>query len=235
MAPFRSVGLNVKLSVIIPVYNEKETIAEIIAHVKAVCLDKEIVVVDDCSVDGSREILRHLADPDVAVYFHEHNQGKGAAVRTGLAHATGDYVIIQDADLEYNPQEYPRLLAPIEREEADVVYGSRFKGQIRDMTLVQRVGNRFLTLLTNLLYGTSLSDMETCYKLAPRELMQGLTLRSRAFDFEPEVTAKLLKRGCRIVEVPIEYRARSSEDGKKISWTHGFPAAWCLLKYRFVD
>ncbi|MGH2458513.1 MAG: glycosyltransferase family 2 protein [Chloroflexota bacterium] len=224
-----------KLSVIIPVFNEKETIVEIVEHVKAVCLEKEIIVVDDCSVDGSREILQHLTDPAVAVYFHERNQGKGAAVRTGLAHATGDYVIIQDADLEYNPQEYLNLLGPIERGEADVVYGSRFKGQIRDMTLIQRVGNRFLTVLTNLLYRTSLTDMETCYKLAPTRLMQGLTLRSRAFDFEPEVTAKLLKRGCRIVEVPIVYQARSSEDGKKISWTHGFPAAWCLVKYRFVE
>lgn len=224
-----------KLSVIIPVYNEKATIAELIEQVRRVSLDKEIIVVDDCSVDGSREILQAIGAPDVRVYYHEQNRGKGAAVRTGLEHATGDYVIIQDADLEYDPGEYPKLLAPIEGGQADVVYGSRFKGQIRDMTPIQRAGNRFLTLLTNVLYGTSLSDMETCYKLVPRSVMQGLKLRSRAFEFEPEVTAKLLKRGCRIVEIPISYAARANDEGKKINWTHGFPAAWCLIKYRFVD
>lgn len=224
-----------KLSVIIPVYNEQATIAALIEQVKAVALDTEIIVVDDCSVDGSREILQQIGDPEVAVYFHAENRGKGAAVRTGLAHATGDYVIIQDADLEYDPHEYPKLLAPLANGRADVVYGSRFKGQIRDMTLVQRVGNRFLTLLTNVLYGTSLTDMETCYKLAPTKVMQSLTLRSRAFEFEPEVTAKLLKQGCKILEVPITYAARGSDEGKKIGWTHGFPAAWCLIKYRFVD
>lgn len=224
-----------KLSVIIPVYNEKATIAELIEHVRCVSLDKEIIVVDDCSVDGSREILKQIDDPSVAVYYHEQNRGKGAAVRTGIEHATGDYVIIQDADLEYNPQEYYKLLEPITAQLADVVYGSRFKGQMRDMSFVQRVGNRFLTLLTNVLYGTSLTDMETCYKLVPTSVMQGLKLRSRAFDFEPEVTAKLLKRGCRILEVPITYAARGSDEGKKISWTHGFPALWCLIKYRFVD
>lgn len=224
-----------KLSVIIPVYNEKATIAELIEQVKRVPLDKQIIVVDDCSVDGSREILQQAASPQVAVYFHQTNQGKGAAVRTGLEHATGDYVIIQDADLEYDPREYPKLIEPILAGQADVVYGSRFMGQIRDMSLIQRIGNRFLTLLTNLLYGTSLSDMETCYKLAPTKVMRSLKLRSRAFEFEPEVTAKLLKRGCRIVEVPITYTARGAAEGKKISWTHGFPALWCLIKYRFVE
>lgn len=224
-----------KLSVIIPVYNEKATITALLERVRGVAIDKEIIVVDDYSADGSREILARLDDPLVSVYLHDRNQGKGAAVRTGLAHATGEYVIIQDADLEYDPDEYPKLLAPIIEGRADVVYGSRFKGQIHDMTLIQAVGNRFLTLLTNTLYGTSLSDMETCYKLVPTAVMQGLKLRSRSFEFEPEVTAKLLKRGCRILEIPITYSARGSEEGKKISWTHGFPAAWCLIKYRFVD
>jgi glycosyltransferase involved in cell wall biosynthesis len=225
----------VKLSVLIPVYNEKATIAALIEQVRSVPIDKEIIVVDDCSRDGSREVLQCIDAPDVLVYYHEQNQGKGAAVRTGLEHATGDYVIIQDADLEYNPDEYPKLLAPLLAGEADVVYGSRFKGQIRHMTLIQRIGNRFLTLLTNLLYGTSLSDMETCYKVVPTSVMRSLKLRSRAFEFEPEVTAKLLKRGCRILEVPISYTARASSEGKKIDWRHGFPAAWCLIKYRFVD
>ncbi|HLG51858.1 MAG TPA: glycosyltransferase family 2 protein [Chloroflexota bacterium] len=224
-----------KLSVIIPVYNEKETIAAIIERVRCVPIDKEIIVVDDCSVDGSREVLAGLSDPTIAVYFHDQNRGKGAAVRTGLEHATGDYVIIQDADLEYDPADYPRLLEPVLRGEAQIVYGSRFRGEMRDMTLVQRIGNRFLTLVTNLLYGTSLSDMETCYKLVPTEVMRALRLRSRSFEFEPEVTAKLLKRGYRILEVPIRYTARGAAEGKKISWTHGFPALWCLIKYRFVD
>lgn len=224
-----------KLSVIIPVYNEAKTIAELIQRVEAVPIDKDIIVVDDYSADGSRDVLQSLNHPHLSVFYHEKNLGKGAAVRTGIEHATGDYVVIQDADLEYDPREYPKLLEPILQGQADVVYGSRFKGQIQDMTLVQRVGNRFLTVWTNLLYGTTLSDMETCYKLVPTKVMRGLHLRSRAFDFEPEVTAKLLRRGYRIVEVPIAYAARNTLEGKKISWTHGFPALWCLIKYRFVD
>lgn len=224
-----------RLSVIIPVYNESATIAELLHQVESVAIDKEIIVVDDFSADGSRDVLRQVKSPLIRVFFHDQNRGKGAAVRTGLEKARGEFVIIQDADLEYDPREYPKLLAPLLNGEADVVYGSRFMGQIRQMTLVQRVGNRFLTVLTNLLYGTSLTDMETCYKVMPTKVLQGIRLRSRAFEFEPEVTAKLLRRGYRVKEVPIDYTARAASEGKKISWTHGFPAMWCLIKYRFVD
>jgi len=225
----------VRLSVIIPVYNECATIAELLRQVESVAIDKEIIVVDDFSADGSRDVLRQVQSPLIRIFYHDQNRGKGAAVRTGLEHARGEYVVIQDADLEYDPREYPKLLAPLLNGDADVVYGSRFMGQIRQMTLVQRTGNRFLTILTNLLYGTSLTDMETCYKVMPTKVLQGIRLRSRAFDFEPEVTAKLLRRGLRVKEVPIDYTARAAAEGKKISWTHGFPALWCLIKYRFVD
>ncbi len=224
-----------RLSVIIPVYNECATIAELLRQVEEVPIEKEIIVVDDCSADGSREVLQQVQSSLVRVFYHERNQGKGAAVRTGLEQARGEYVIIQDADLEYDPREYPKLLAPLLQGEADVVYGSRFKGEIRQMTLVQRIGNRFLTIVTNVLYGTTLTDMETCYKVMPRQVLAGIRLRSRAFEFEPEVTAKLLRRGYRIKEIPIRYTARATAEGKKISWTHGFPAVWCLIKYRFVD
>lgn len=223
------------LSVLIPVYNEIDTIAEVIRRVQAVDLPKEIIVVDDCSKDGSREFLQQLEGPDIVVRFHPENRGKGAAIHTALAEASGDYVIIQDADLEYDPQEYHKLLAPIRNGEAEVVYGSRFLGYRKRMTFTQWIGNKFLTLVTNVLYRTSLTDMETCYKLIPTHVLKSLPLHSRGFDFEPEVTAKLLKRGYRIVEIPITYAARDEVEGKKISWKDGFPALKCLIRYRFTD
>ena len=224
-----------KLSVIVPCFNEKETILAVLERVQKVALDLEIIVVDDGSTDGTREILRMASLPTVQVLLHDQNQGKGAAVRTGVAHATGDYTIIQDADLEYNPAEYLILLQPVLDGRADIVYGSRFRGKLERMSPVQWIGNRFLTLLTNVLYGVVLSDMETCYKLVPTRVIQGLSLRSRGFEFEPEITAKLLRRGYRILEVPISYTARDASQGKKIDWRHGIPAVKTLLKYRFVD
>jgi glycosyltransferase involved in cell wall biosynthesis len=225
----------VKLSVVIPVYNEKDTVLSIIDRVQQVDLDKEIIVVDDGSTDGTRQLLQQLNLPDVRVLLHDRNRGKGAAVRTAVAQATGDYVIIQDADLEYDPSEYPRLLQPILEGSADVVYGSRFQGTFERMSFIHRIGNQALTVLTNWLYGSALTDMETCYKVAPTTLLQSLKLRSRGFEFEPEVTAKLLKHGCKIVEVPITYVAREVSEGKKINWRHGIPALLTLLRYRIFD
>jgi glycosyltransferase involved in cell wall biosynthesis len=232
----------VKLSVIIPIYNELSTIKELLDRVQAtdlgvdgVCVEKELVLVEDCSADGTRELLADVAPAGAKVVYHARNQGKGAAIRTGLAHATGEYVIIQDADLEYDPNEIRRLLEPVLAGRATTVYGSRFLGKIRKMTLSQWLGNKLLTVLTNLLYGVSLTDMETCYKLIPGPIARSLRLRAQRFDFEPEVTAKLIKQGQRILEVPITYSARESSEGKKIGWKDGFPALWALLKYRFVD
>jgi glycosyltransferase involved in cell wall biosynthesis len=225
----------VKLSVIIPAYNEKTTILEVIDRVRRVSLDLDVIVVDDGSTDGTRERLARTRWPDVRVINHETNGGKGSAIRTGVQHAIGDYVIIQDADLEYDPSEYQILLEPILAGRADVVYGSRFRGKLKRMSPVQRVGNRFLTIVTNVLYGVSLSDMETCYKVIPTAVIRKLDLKSRGFEFEPEITAKLLRRGLKIVEVPITYVARDASEGKKIDWRHGFPALKTLIKYRFVD
>ena len=227
-----------KLSVIIPAYNEKATIAAIINRVREVTLadgwEKEIIVVDDGSKDGTRDILRGISFPDVQVIFHDRNQGKGVAIRTGVTRATGDYVIIQDADLEYDPREYDKLLAPLRDKQTDVVYGSRFLGRRERMTLVQLLGNRMLTIITNVLYGTGLTDMETCYKVVPTTVLRSIKLESRGFDFEPEITAKLLRRGFKIREVPITYVGRSAEEGKKIDWRHGIPALKTLVKFRFV-
>jgi glycosyltransferase involved in cell wall biosynthesis len=228
---------HLKLSVIIPCYNEKSTIEAILKAVKAVGLASEIIVVDDGSTDGSRDILKNLpSDPLVRVIFHDHNQGKGAAVRTGFGAAQGDIFLIQDADLEYDPREYPALLKPIEEGRAKVVYGSRFLGGPRKtMFFWNMVANRFLTFMTNILYNTILSDMETCYKVFKAEVVRDLPLRAHRFEFEPEITAKVLKRGYRIYEVPISYNGREWEEGKKIRWTDGPIAAWTLLRYRFVD
>ena len=224
-----------KLSVIIPVFDEKSTILDIIRLVQSVDLDLEIIVVDDGSIDGTRELLQTSPLPGVQKVFHDSNQGKGAAIRTGVAQATGDYVVIQDADLEYDPNEFPLLLKPLLDGRADVVYGSRFRGRLERMSLVQWLGNRFLTAVTNVLYGVVLTDMETCYKVVPTSLIKSLDLRSRGFEFEPEITAKLLRRKSRIVEVPITYVARDASAGKKIDWRHGIPALRALITYRFRD
>ncbi len=227
-----------KLSIIIPVYNERNTIQEILRRVRAVDLGemaKEIIVVDDCSTDGTSDILKLEEDSSVKVFRHPVNKGKGAAIRTGLPHATGDFVIIQDADLEYDPDDYRKLLAPLLKKKAQVVYGSRMTGEHRDMLFWHMLGNKFLSLVTNILYNTTLSDMETCYKLFAREALDGVRIRSDRFNFEPEITAKMLKKKIRIYEVPISYAGREFEEGKKITWRDGFSALWTLLKYRFID
>ncbi len=230
---------NIQLSVVVPVYNEKATLMEILARIRAVEINKEIILVDDCSQDGTRQLLMSLVhapeNNDLKIYFHEKNQGKGAALRTGFEKATGDFVIVQDADLEYDPQDYPALLTPILENRADVVYGSRFAGQSRNMLSLHRMGNRFLTLLTNFLYRTSISDMETCYKLMPAALVKTIQIESNRFNFEPEITAKILKRKLRVMEVPIRYSGRSFSEGKKITWRDGFSAVWTLLKFRFKE
>jgi glycosyltransferase involved in cell wall biosynthesis len=217
-----------KLSVLIPVYNEEHSVEELLRRVLDVPCDKEIVLVDDCSSDGTWGVLSNLNDARVLILRHEVNQGKGSAICTALTHATGDMVIIQDADLEYDPMDYPRLLEPVERGEAQVVYGVR---DLDSQKLAFRLGNKFLTWCTNLLYGSRISDMETCYKLLPRQTMQSLGLQPSRFQIEPEITAKLLRRGYQIHEVPIWYEPR--EEKKLSPWRDGLPALWTLLRYRF--
>jgi glycosyltransferase involved in cell wall biosynthesis len=228
-----------KLSVIVPVFNERNTVVEVLRRMRAVELpdgiDREIIVVDDGSSDGTRDVLNQLRDSTVRILTHDDNRGKGAAVRTGLQVATGDYVLIQDADLEYDPEDWPKLIAPVIRGRAHVVYGSRFTGERRNMLFLHWIGNRMLSLVTNVLYNTTLSDMETCYKLVDRELLVDLQLRCRRFDIEPEITAKILKRRIRIYEVPISYMGREFDEGKKITWRDGFAALWTLAKFRFAD
>ena len=228
-----------KLSIIVPVYNERTTVVEVLRRMRAVELpdgiDREIIVVDDGSSDGTRDVLRQLGDSTVRIILHDGNRGKGAAVRTGIEVASGDYVLIQDADLEYDPEDWPTLVAPVLRGRATVVYGSRFTGERRNMLFLHWVGNRMLSLVTNVLYNTTLSDMETCYKLVDRALLLDLGLRCNRFDIEPEITAKILKRKIRIYEVPISYTGREFDEGKKITWRDGFAALWTLVKFRFAN
>ncbi len=225
------------LSVIIPVYNEKDTVREIVSRVLEMKMASELVIVDDGSKDGTREILAEIDGKDgVRVILHPKNQGKGAAVRTGLQSANGDILLIQDADLEYDPREYPGLLRPIQENLADVVYGSRFLGGARRPILFwNMVANKILTFMTNILYNNILTDMETGYKVFRREVVQNLQLRANRFDFEPEFTAKILKRHVRIFEVPIAFNPREYSEGKKIGLRDAFEAVWALVKYRFVD
>jgi glycosyltransferase involved in cell wall biosynthesis len=226
------------LTFLIPVYNERATIEAILRQVESVNLADEIIVVDDASTDGTRELLQELipALPGARLLLHESNRGKGAAIRTGLGQVSSDLVLIQDADLEYDPREVPNMLRPIQDGKADVVYGSRFLGAPRRTSMFwHMVANKLLTLMTNVLYNSILSDMETGYKLFRRELIQSITIRSNRFDFEPEITAKLLKRKARIFEVPISFNPREYSEGKKIGLADAFAAVWALLKYRVVD
>ena len=225
-----------KLSVIIPVFNEKDTIDAVIHRVREidVGMEKEIVIVDDGSQDGTQDVLKNLDYPDTKAFFHSKNQGKGAALHTGFSNANGDIILIQDADLEYDPADYPTLLKPILDGRADVVYGSRFLGgPHRVLFFWHYVGNKFLTTLSNMLSNLNLSDMETCYKVIKKDLLDRITLKSKRFGFEPEITIKLAKLKAKIYEVPISYSGRDYSEGKKIGWKDGFAAIYHILRYKF--
>lgn len=226
---------NLKLSIVIPVYNEFETLEKIIKKVAGVDLPlgREIILIDDCSSDGTRELMEKLDLPELVKVYHDVNQGKGAALRSGFATASGDIVIIQDADLEYNPEDYPKLLEPILSNRADVVYGSRFAGGDAHRVLYfwHSVGNKFLTLLSNMFTDINLTDMETCYKVFKKPILDRITVCENRFGFEPEITAKVARQKCRIYEVGISYSGRSYEEGKKIGWKDGVRALWCIIKY----
>ena len=228
-----------KLSVVIPCYNEAGTIRQIVRSVKAAPVeDLEIIIVDDCSTDGSREVIREEVEPIVdRVIYHEKNMGKGASLRSGFELVTGDVVIVQDADLEYDPRDYPVLLEPIVADQADVVYGSRFMGgnPHRVVYFWHMVGNRFLTLLSNMLTNINLTDMETCYKMFRREILQSICIEEKRFGFEPEITAKVARLRCRIYEVGISYHGRTYEQGKKIGWKDGVRAIYAILKYNIFN
>src|SRR5215831_7132325 len=225
-----------RLSVVMPVFNERSTIDEIIARVLAVPLPIELIVVDDCSTDGTGQRLQELQkERGFVLVVQPRNGGKGSALRAGFERVTGDIVVIQDADLEYSPEEYPELIDLILRGRADVVYGSRFLGRHRVFLFTHYLGNRVLTLITNVLYNTMLTDMETCYKVMRTEVLRSFALQSNGFGIEPEMTAKIFKRGYRVYEVPITYDGRGYDEGKKITWKDGIDAVWTLLKYRFTE
>jgi len=231
---------NFKLSVVVPVYNEDATIIEVVDAVLAESIPKELIIVDDGSTDGTRDKLKSIeerGDERVKVFLHEHNLGKGAAVRTGFAETTGDIVLIQDADLEYDPRDYLALIAPILEGKADVVYGSRFAGggAHRVHLYWHKLGNNFLTMLSNMLTNLNLTDMEVCYKVFRSGVLKSITLRSNKFDIEPEITAKVARKGFRVFEVPISYAGRDYDEGKKIGWRDGVQALWAIIKYRFWD
>ena len=229
-----------KLTVIIAVYNEEKSILEVINKVKNVKLngiEKEIIIVDDFSTDDTRKILEEL-NGDLKIFFHQKNMGKGTAIRTALKHATGDIILIQDADYEYNPTEYEKLLKPIIENETKVVYGSRLnaiKKNLQKMYKLHYLGNLFLTIMTNILYGAKITDMETGYKVFRKEVIENINLKAKRFDFEPEITAKILKKGYTITEVPINFIGRGFDEGKKITWKDGVKALYYLIKYRFTD
>lgn len=238
-SPYHMRERDLTLTVIIPCYNEVETIEEVLARVEAVGLANEIIIVDDGSTDGTRDVLARIeaeGNSNVRIIYHEHNQGKGAALVTGFSHAACDVFLIQDADFEYDPRDYPILLKPLQEGIAQVVYGSRFLGGPRKaMNFWNMVANRSLTFFTNILYNAILSDMETCYKVFLADVVKDMVIHARGFEFEPEFTAKVLKQGIRVYEVPISYNGREWNEGKKIKWTDAPIALWTLFKYRFVD
>ncbi|AEB08055.1 glycosyl transferase family 2 [Desulfobacca acetoxidans DSM 11109] len=231
--------LTMKLSIVIPVYNEKATLAEIVRRVQATPYEKELIIVDDASTDGSRDILQQLAveADNIRAFYHDRNQGKGAALRTGFSKVSGDIVIIQDADLEYNPIDYPELLAPIEKGLADVVFGSRLIGAAPHRVLFfwHYVGNKVVTTISNMMTNLNLTDMETCYKVFKAEIINDIKIRSERFGVEPELTAKIARKRCRVYEVPISYDGRDYSEGKKITWRDGIAALYYIIRFRFWD
>jgi len=236
MSRLKGVLADPLLSVVMPVFNERATIDEIIRRVLAVPVRKELIVVDDCSTDGTRDLLKDLQPRHgFRLILQDRNHGKGAALRRGFAEVAGDIVLVQDADLEYSPEEYPDLIGLICEGRADVVYGSRFLGRHRVFLFTHYLGNRLLTLLTNVLYNTMLTDMETCYKVMRTEVLRSFALRSNGFGIEPELTAKIFKRGFRVYEVPITYDGRGYDEGKKITWRDGIVALWVLIRYRLSE